>query len=86
VQQTVNTFDPEQNRISGGAPYWRVALQHYQNGHYGAIGSFGMRANVNPLRMTGAGTDQYTDFGFDVTYQFLANPAHILEFNATYTR
>jgi hypothetical protein len=86
VQQTVNTFDPEQNRISGGAPYWRVALQHYQNGHYGAIGSFGMRANVNPLRMTGAGTDQYTDFGFDVTYQYLANPAHILEFNATYTR
>ena len=86
VQQTVNTFDPGQNRIDGGAPYWRVALQHEYNGHYGAVGSFGMRANVNPQRMQGAGTDQYTDFGFDATYQYLANPTHIFELNATYIR
>jgi len=86
VQQTVNTFDPVQNKIDGGAPYWRVALQHDHNGHYGAIGSFGMRANVNPQRMQGAGTDQYTDFGFDATYQYLANPRHIFEVNTTYIR
>jgi hypothetical protein len=86
VQQTVNTFDPIQNKIDGGAPYWRVALQHMHNGHYGAVGSFGMRANVNPQRMQGFGTDQYTDFGFDATYQYLANPTHIFELNATYIR
>lgn len=86
VQQTLSTFDSGQNRIDGGAPYWRVALQHNHQGHYGAIGSFGMRANVNPQRMQGAGTDQYTDFGFDTTYQYLANPRHIFEINATYIR
>jgi len=86
VQQTVNTFDPGQNKIDGGAPYWRVALQHTHNGHYGAIGSFGMQANVNPQRLQGAGTDKYTDFGFDATYQYLANLAHIFELNATYIR
>lgn len=86
VQQTVSTFDPGQNRIDGGAPYWRVALQHNHQGHYGAIGSFGMRANVNPQRTLGSGTDQYTDFGFDTTYQYLANPRHIFEVNATYIR
>jgi len=86
VQQTVNTFDPGQNKIDGGAPYWRVALQHTHNGHYGAIGSFGMQANVNPQRIQGAGTDQFTDFGFDATYQYLANLAHIFELNATYIR
>ncbi len=86
VQQTLSTFDSGQNRIDGGAPYWRVALQHQYKGHYGAIGSFGMRANVSPQRTLGSGTDQYTDFGFDTTYQYLANPMHIFEVNATYIR
>jgi hypothetical protein len=86
VQQGIGTFDAGQNRIDGGAPYWRVALQNSWQGHYGAIGSFGMRANANPQRIQGAGTDQYTDFGFDATYQYLANPKHILELNATYIR
>jgi len=86
AQQGIGTFDAGQNRIDGGAPYWRVALQKNWHGHYGAIGSFGMRANANPQRMQGAGTDQYTDFGFDATYQYLVNPAHIFELNATYIR
>lgn len=34
----------------------------------------------------GAGTDSYTDFGFDFTYQYLANPTHIFELTATYLR
>lgn len=86
AQRGINTFDPQQNQIDGGAPYWRVALQNNWQGHYAAIGSFGMRANVSPQRTQGAGTDQYTDFGFDFTYQYLANPTHILELNGTYIR
>ena len=86
VQQGIGTFDAEQNRINGGAPYWRVALQHNWHGHYGAIGSFGLQADVNPQRLQAAGTDQYTDFGFDATYQYLVNPRHIFELNATYIR
>lgn len=45
-----------------------------------------MQANVNPQRIQGAGTDQFTDIGFDATYQYLANLAHIFELNATYIR
>ena len=86
IQKGINTFDAEQNRINGGAPYWRVALQHDWNGHYGAIGSFGMQANVNPQRIQGSGTDNFYDYGFDATYQYLANLAHIYELNLTYIR
>lgn len=86
AQQGIGTFDAEQARLNGGAPYWRVALQNDWSGHYGSIGSFGMHGNVNPQRLTGAGTDTYDDFGFDMTYQYLANPVHIYEFTATYIR
>ncbi|SFI79200.1 cytochrome C [Nitrosomonas sp. Nm34] len=84
IQKGIGTFDEEANKINGGAPYWRVALQKDWNGHYTAIGHFGMQGNVNPQRLKGAGTDQFTDFGFDITYQYLANPTHIFELNATY--
>ncbi len=86
AQKGIGTFDAEQNKINGGAPYWRVALQRDWGGHYGAIGSFGMQADVYPQRMQGAGTDSYYDYGFDATYQYLANLAHIFELNAAYIR
>ncbi len=86
AQKGINVFDAEQNRINGGAPYWRLALQHDWDGHYGAIGTYGMQANVNPQRLQGAGTDSYNDYGFDVTYQYLKDMTHIFELNATYLR
>jgi hypothetical protein len=86
AQKGVGTFDTEQNRISGGSPYWRVALQHDWRGHYGMVGAYGLQANVNPQRLQGAGTDSYYDYGFDTTYQYLGNLAHIFELNASYIR
>ncbi len=86
AQKGINVFDAEQNKINGGAPYWRLALQHDWDGHYGAIGTYGMQANVNPQRLQGAGTDSYNDYGFDVTYQYLKDMTHIFELNATYLR
>ena len=86
IQQGIGVFDPEQARLDGGAPYWRLALQKDWSGHYVSVGSFGMQGNVNPQRLTGAGVDKYYDFGFDLTYQYLADPTHIYEFNATYIR
>lgn len=86
AQKGIGTFDAGQNRINGGAPYWRLALQHDWSGHYGAIGTFGMQANVNPQRLQGAGTDSYYDYGVDATYQYLGNLVHIFELNATYLR
>lgn len=86
AQKGIGTFDSEQNRINGGAPYWRLALQHDWGGHYGAVGTFGMQANVNPQRLQGAGTDNYYDYGVDATYQYLGDMAHIFELNASYLR
>jgi hypothetical protein len=84
MQRALGTFDAGQNRIAGGAPYWRVALQHNWNGHYGAVGYFGLQADVNPQRIGTSGTDKYTDVGFDATYQYLANLAHIVELNGAF--
>lgn len=86
IQTGIGTFDDGQSRISGGAPYWRVALQKDWQGHYFAVGSFGMQANVYPQRQLGAGTDKIYDYGFDLTYQYLADPTHIYEFNVSYIR
>lgn len=86
AQKGIGTFDSEQNRINGGAPYWRVALQHNWNGQYGSIGAYGLQASVNPQRLQGSGTDSYYDYGFDTTYQYLGDMSHIFELNATYLR
>ncbi|HUL13090.1 MAG TPA: cytochrome C, partial [Methylococcaceae bacterium] len=69
------------------APYWRVALQHDWNGQYLALGTFGLQANLYPSRdMKSAGTNQYTDLGADLTYQYLGSMEHIFEFRGSYIR
>ena len=74
------------NRIDGGAPYWRIALQKDWDGHYFSLGHYGMSANVYPNADKSGGTDNYTDLAFDATYQYLANPEHIAELKTTYIR
>lgn len=86
TQQALGTFEQEQNRIDGGAPYWRVALQHEWKGQYVSIGHFGLRANVFPERNESAGSNQFTDLGADATYQFLGTRRHIFELKGSYIR
>lgn len=86
VQKGMGTFEPEQNQIDGGAPYWRIVLQRDWNGHYFALGHYALRADVFPGRNQSAGTDRYTDLALDFTYQFLGNPRHIYELKGTYIR
>jgi hypothetical protein len=74
------------NRLDGGAPYWRIALQKDWNGHYFELGHYGMTANVYPNGDNLRGTDNYTDLAFDATYQYLANLDHIVELKTTYIR
>lgn len=79
--------------IDGGAPYWRIALQHRWGGHYFSIGHFGLQANfvqpdlsgglVGALLLNAASS---SDLGLDATYQYLANPEHIFEFKGRYIR
>lgn len=79
--------------IDGGAPYWRIALQHEWDGHYFSIGHFGLQANqAGKVTHLGGGgfllqsSLRMSDLGMDVTYQYLANPEHIFEFKGRYVR
>ena len=87
VQNALGTFDSGQNELRGTAPYWRLTLQNTDAGwagHYVALGTFGMHAEVRPGRATGIGTDTVTDIGADLTYQYSTDPRHIFEAKALY--
>jgi hypothetical protein len=63
-----------QSPISGIAPYWRVAVEPSFGDHSWEVGTFGLASNVVPLRVSGAGTDSFTDIGIDTQYQYLGDP------------
>jgi hypothetical protein len=81
LSNTGLTADDNPN-INGVAPYWRAALQFDQDPHYFSAGMFGIEAKLQP-DPTVAGTDRYTDFGFDATYQYTAGDVGVAV-NATY--
>jgi hypothetical protein len=57
--------------INGGAPYFRAAYEHQWGKHILEIGTFGMIAETGLLMATpGAGTNRFTDIGFDSQYQY----------------
>ncbi len=55
--------------IKGLSPYWRVAIQHQWTKSYLEVGTFGLSTKLYPTGVTGA-TDNYTDFGFDLQYEY----------------
>jgi hypothetical protein len=59
------------NIISGVAPYWRLALQHQFDKHYLMIGTRGMSANLLYPNLLEGSKDYFTDFGFDLQYEYL---------------
>lgn len=59
--------------FKGVAPYWRLALNRQWGPNSLEIGTFGMTAKINPSRVSGFGTDDKTDYGFDTQYQYLAD-------------
>lgn len=83
-QKGIGVFAADQNQLDGPAPYWRAALQHQWQGHFFALGHYGMIADVFPGRDRSNGTDHYTDVATDATYQFMENPKHIFEVKTTY--
>ena len=84
VQQGMGVWQPDQLGISGGAPYWRVALQNQWGSHYAQVGTYGLQANVYPGGNTSRGTDGYVDTAFDFTYQYLGDMSNIFEVKSNY--
>ena len=62
--------EPIGDTLNGVAPYRRLALEPHWGDHYLMIGTFGMYGQVVPGYVTGYGTDNYTDIGFDSQYQY----------------
>jgi hypothetical protein len=74
------------DRVDGFAPYWRVAVQKTFGSNYVEAGIFGMHAPLFPGFDRTFGTDKYTDYGFDATFQgqdgdntFTINATYIYE-------
>jgi hypothetical protein len=86
TQKAMGVWSRDNPLLDGGAPYWRVAIQHEWAKQYLAIGTFGLRANLLPNRSKAFGADQYTDLGADLTYQYLGSMEHIFEFRGSYIR
>ena len=81
LQADFGVVDPQlEHGIDGGAPYWRAALQRTMGAHYASIGVLGFAPDAQSPQERSVGSDNYTDLGFDATYQFADGGPHT--FNA----
>ena len=62
--------EPIGDGLSGVAPYWRLAFEPHWGENYLMVGTFGIYGQVVPGYVSGFGTDNYTDVGFDSQYQY----------------
>ncbi len=73
--------------IDGGAPYWRLALEHNWGDHSFEVGTYGMRVRLFP----GGGsplsgdTNRFRDTAVDAQYQFVAGP-HLFTARSTWIK
>ena len=71
------------DRVDGFAPYWRLAVQKTFGSNYVSAGVFGMHAPLFPGFDRSFGTDKYTDYGFDASFQG-KDGDNLFSINATY--
>ena len=78
------TQNPDQTKLKGAAPYWRIALSHDWGPHSAMAGVFGLNARVYPDNEDPTGeTSRYNDVGIDAQYQYLLDP-HSVTVAASY--
>jgi hypothetical protein len=75
---------PDDNpRLTGVAPYWRVAYQVDSDPRYFSVGTFGISGRFQP-DPTAADQNRYTDVGFDAVYQYTDQSRSSLTVQASY--
>ena len=75
--------EDEAGKISGVAPYARLAYQRDFGKQVASVGVVAMNAAIHPERGPGP-TNKYTDWGLDATYQYLGNRKDIVVANLAY--
>jgi hypothetical protein len=83
TQTTLGVDTTGESPIDGFAPYWRVAVEPHWGNHWLEIGTFGLSANVVPLRQDQFGDDTLTDVGIDAQYEYMGDP-HIVTIRASW--
>ncbi len=68
TQNALGVVPAGENRVSGLAPYWRVAAQTEFGSNYASFGTYGLSAHVFPGDARNAGSDLLTDIGLDATF------------------
>ncbi len=86
VWNNAQCTDPQCGLIDGGAPYWRVFLQHNTGPHWMMIGTYGLAAKVTPFYQNGAGTDSFVEYNVDANYSYMMDENNMLMAMAKYTR
>jgi hypothetical protein len=72
--------------IDGTALYWRAALQKTIGPHYASVGMLGFAPHEQSPQEQSVGTDNYTDLGYDATYQFANGGPHTFNAYASYVQ
>jgi hypothetical protein len=76
---------PQGGLIDGGAPYWRMFLQHSIGPHTMMIGTYGLAAKVIPYYTNGVGTNSYVEYNADANYSYMMDDNNMLMAMAKYT-
>lgn len=86
LQEDLGITSPSSEiKIDGTAPYWRAVLQHFSGPHYASVGIVGFSAHTQlPGAGASAGTNNYSDFGYDATYQFANGGDHTFNADVSY--
>ena len=77
--------EDQAGRISGVAPYVRLAYQKDWGKQVASLGLVGMSAKIHPDRRPGP-TNDSTDWGLDATYQYLGNRKNIITSSVAFFR
>jgi hypothetical protein len=75
--------EDEAGKISGVAPYGRLAYQKDFGKQVASVGLVAMHTAIHPEREPGP-TNKFTDWGIDATYQYLGNRKNIVAADLAY--
>lgn len=83
VAKTLGVY-PQFGNGTDAIPYARVAYEWDWSDQSAEVGAMYLHANVQPLDMFGGGTNTYTDFAFDGSYQYVGSGPNIYTLNAIF--
>lgn len=90
LYRDTNTFDSPggaaATRISGAAPYWRLAWsKSFSGGDYLMLGTYGMQTELIDGATYAGAKDKYSDAAVDLQYEHPLANSNMLSLHASYT-